>query len=795
MWHPTLRKSSCSSCSQGSFSDGVTPKGCNHERAPLKLLCDNMKYQIISRAFYGWLAYCRHLSTVRTHLSALVNHTIVAPDVPRDAYKGLTTDVWQAFLQDCTVDEQVRVCYQQTMREWLGCEEIVRQREKEQHAAALAKCISGASMDSSSQKMIHHDSTVSNEVKHTYIQSHSSQSSDRQSLARLQSDSSSSTQVFESVEEVDQIETEPKNEEAKQVPKMPNGALQNGTSSPDSGHPSSRNFSVTSGLSDGSLSTEDSGAPDTAPRSAAVPQAPQSPVKPAGVESDGLTEDRQAKGKVKDKEEEAKEVKAADATKTAENTKTEVTGGNMNQPLKEELVKEPRIQETVEESGAIETEGPKCEDKDLADIKGSLESGDKETSGVDTMMVSSEKEVEVNNEETSKLEKTAETNVENEMEKSKTSKPQEVSLADGKENTFRDPAAPEVEKNLVFSADSEVSRARETYFTSQKDEAQVMTESDESPSAIEMEEIPKAKVSMVPWSRKGRCEASSFSEDSAPHVELRQEEEQGKPSPEGTESILSEEPEMESLYPNFDSLTGSENTKNEATSQESTTGSPFSQELLDLYTLNLHRIEKDVQRCDRNYWYFTPANLEKLRNIMCSYIWRHLDIGYVQGMCDLLAPLLVILDDGDCFTELMKRMNQNFPHGGAMDTHFANMRSLIQILDSELFELMHQNGDYTHFYFCYRWFLLDFKRELVYDDVFAVWETIWAAKYVSSNHFVLFIALALVEIYRDIILENNMDFTDIIKFFNEMAEHHSIKQILTQARDLVYKVQMLIENK
>ncbi|XP_026178511.1 small G protein signaling modulator 1 isoform X8 [Mastacembelus armatus] len=453
MWHPTLRKSSCSSCSQGSFSDGATPKGCNHERAPLKLLCDNMKYQIISRAFYGWLAYCRHLSTVRIHLSALVNHTIVAPDVPCDAYKGLTTDMWQKFLQDCTayeeqellrlvyfggvdpslrkevwpfllghyqfgmseaerkeVDEKVRVCYQQTMREWLGCEEIVRQREKEQHAAALAKCSSGASMDSSSQKMCHHDSTISNE-------SQSSQSSDRQSMAHLQSDSSSSTQ----------------------------------------------------------------------------------------------------------------------------------------------------------------------------------------------------------------------------------------------------------------------------------------------------------------------------------------------------------------------------------------------QELLDLYTLNLHRIEKDVQRCDRNYWYFTPANLEKLRNIMCSYIWRHLDIGYVQGMCDLLAPLLVILDDEamafSCFTELMKRMNQNFPHGGAMDTHFANMRSLIQILDSELFELMHQNGDYTHFYFCYRWFLLDFKRELVYDDVFAVWETIWAAKYVSSSHFVLFIALALVEIYRDIILENNMDFTDIIKFFNEMAEHHNITQILTLARDLVYKVQMLIENK
>lgn len=70
------------------------------------------------------------------------------------------------------------------------------------------------------------------------------------------------------------------------------------------------------------------------------------------------------------------------------------------------------------------------------------------------------------------------------------------------------------------------------------------------------------------------------------------------------------------------------------------------QEQLDLYLLNLHRIDKDVRRCDRTYWYFTPANLEKLRNIMCSYVWQHLEIGYVQGMCDLLAPLLVVLDDG-----------------------------------------------------------------------------------------------------------------------------------------------------
>ncbi|XP_059975214.1 small G protein signaling modulator 1 isoform X1 [Mesoplodon densirostris] len=292
LWQPSPRKSSCSSCSQSGSADGGSTNGCNHERAPLKLLCDNMKYQILSRAFYGWLAYCRHLSTVRTHLSALVNHMIVSPDLPCDAGHGLTAEIWEQYLQDSTsyeerellrliyyggiqpeirkavwpfllghyqfgmteterkeVDEQMHACYAQTMSEWLGCEAIVRQRERESHAAALAKCSSGASLDSHLHRMMHRDSTISNE-------SSQSCSSGRQNI-RLQSDSSSSTQVFESVDEVEQVEAECRLEEKQ--PKIPNGNLVNGTCSPDSGHPSSHNFS--SGLSEHSepsLSTEDS---------------------------------------------------------------------------------------------------------------------------------------------------------------------------------------------------------------------------------------------------------------------------------------------------------------------------------------------------------------------------------------------------------------------------------------------------------------------------------------------------------------------------------------------------------
>ncbi|KAM9178543.1 small G protein signaling modulator 1 [Mergus octosetaceus] len=648
MWQPNTRKSSCSSCSQSGSSDGGPPNGCSHERAPLKLLCDNMKYQILSRAFYGWLAYCRHLSTVRTHLSALVNHNIVSPDVPCNASSGLTVDIWQKYLEDSTsyedqellrliyyggiqheirkavwpfllghyqfgmteaerkeADDQIRTCYEHTMAEWLGCEAIVRQREKESHAAALAKCSSGASLDSHIQRMMHRDSTISNE-------SSQSCSSGRQNHARLQSDSSSSTQVFESVDEVEQTEADAQLEDGKQS-KIPNGNVPNGTCSPDSGHPSSQNFSIASGFSERSFSNEDS-----------------------ALETNKSSASSQGK------------------------------------------------------AGGSDTRAPQ-------DLDGAAQ--EEKLQGQDSL-----------------------------------------------EGEF--PSGGSLDFVPVGESSAGVLRGRDAV-------ALTVVES---------------------WA-DSEAEKQSLVE---------------------SEDNLSEEPEMESLYPQLDSLAVADLANSEA-SPVSSTGVTYSPELLDMYTVNLHRIEKDVQRCDRNYWYFTPANLEKLRNIMCSYIWQHIEIGYVQGMCDLLAPLLVILDDEalafSCFTELMKRMNQNFPHGGAMDTHFANMRSLIQILDSELFELMHQNGDYTHFYFCYRWFLLDFKRELVYDDVFAVWETIWAAAHVSSTHYVLFIALALVEMYRDIILENNMDFTDIIKFFNEMAERHNTKQILKLARDLVYKVQTLIENK
>lgn len=145
-----------------------------------------MKRQIISRAFYGWLAYCRHLSTVRTHLSGLV-HGRITPEagaesglseecwrnmqdengmikddveVYRLVYYGgvshnIRKEVWPFLLghhlfgttreERAELDENTRHYYETTMSEWLAVEAIVRQRDKEKTAHAVAKLSSGGS--------------------------------------------------------------------------------------------------------------------------------------------------------------------------------------------------------------------------------------------------------------------------------------------------------------------------------------------------------------------------------------------------------------------------------------------------------------------------------------------------------------------------------------------------------------------------------------------------------------------------------------------------------------------------
>lgn len=57
--------------------------------------------------------------------------------------------------------------YQRVLAEWKACEVVVRQREREAHPATLTKFSSGSSIDSHVQRLVHRDSTISNDVSPT----------------------------------------------------------------------------------------------------------------------------------------------------------------------------------------------------------------------------------------------------------------------------------------------------------------------------------------------------------------------------------------------------------------------------------------------------------------------------------------------------------------------------------------------------------------------------------------------------------------------------------------------------
>ncbi|CAH8625293.1 unnamed protein product [Dicrocoelium dendriticum] len=225
-------------------------------------------------------------------------------------------------------------------------------------------------------------------------------------------------------------------------------------------------------------------------------------------------------------------------------------------------------------------------------------------------------------------------------------------------------------------------------------------------------------------------------------------------------------------------------------------------------------VHKDVVRCDRNNTLFSnnysrgSDNLHILRRVVLTYLWEHLEDGYTQGMCDIVAPILALISSGCTDQDIVEETTYIYFHhllqtysgklftvaygSSEMDRNFSTLKTLIQATDPELATYFQSTGNFANLYFCYRWFLLNFKREFKYTEIFRVWETEMAAKPLVSQRFEFFVALALIQTYREVIIHAHMEFTDILKFFSERAEKHDVNKILALSRAFVTEVRHLL---
>ncbi|CAI4057647.1 hypothetical protein N7582_000899 [Saccharomyces uvarum] len=247
----------------------------------------------------------------------------------------------------------------------------------------------------------------------------------------------------------------------------------------------------------------------------------------------------------------------------------------------------------------------------------------------------------------------------------------------------------------------------------------------------------------------------------------------------------------------------------------------------------IFRISKDVRRCDRNLSIFqyntidglpplsqeSPENgndkdivelageesdeaddeiknphLIHLQNILTTYNVYNTNLGYVQGMTDLLSPIYVIMKDEWktfwCFTHFMDVMERNFLRDqSGIHEQMLTLVELAQLMLPELSEHLNK-CDSGNLFFCFRMLLVWFKREFDMQDIMHIWENFWTFFY--NSQFQLFFMLAILQKNSQAILQHLNQFDQILKFFNELNGKLDWNDLMVRAELLFKKFEKMM---
>ncbi|KAG0297144.1 GTPase activating protein [Linnemannia gamsii] len=259
------------------------------------------------------------------------------------------------------------------------------------------------------------------------------------------------------------------------------------------------------------------------------------------------------------------------------------------------------------------------------------------------------------------------------------------------------------------------------------------------------------------------------------------------------------------------------------------------------------RIEKDVHRTDRTISFFASEtlpnfsgdftgvgsneNLELLKDILLTYnIWAakspsdraasddktskslpsealateatsnspvelNLLEGYVQGMSDLLAPVFAVMGDEVmgfwAFVGLMEKTKKNFYRDQVgMQSQLETLCKMIRVLDPKLYRHL-EKCEALNLFFCFRWLLIWFKREFEWVDIMRLWEVLFSDH--LSTQFQLFVALAVLDKHRDVMIDHLQGFDEILKYVNDLSMTIDLEESLQNAEVLYRRLEHIAE--
>uniref|UniRef100_A0A0D6R3V2 Rab-GAP TBC domain-containing protein n=1 Tax=Araucaria cunninghamii TaxID=56994 RepID=A0A0D6R3V2_ARACU len=197
----------------------------------------------------------------------------------------------------------------------------------------------------------------------------------------------------------------------------------------------------------------------------------------------------------------------------------------------------------------------------------------------------------------------------------------------------------------------------------------------------------------------------------------------------------------------------------------------------------------------------------RLVAILETYALYDPEIGYCQGMSDLLSPFVALMDEDYeafwCFVHFMHIARDNFRLDEVGIRKQLNMvAKIIKAKDPHLYKHL-ENLEAQDFFFVYRMVVVLFRRELSFEQTLCLWEVIWANQAAiragirksawrkgkhrapPTNDLLLYAIAASVLQKRNLIIEKHTSMDDILRECNSMAGHLDVWKLLDDAHDLV----------
>jgi hypothetical protein len=220
----------------------------------------------------------------------------------------------------------------------------------------------------------------------------------------------------------------------------------------------------------------------------------------------------------------------------------------------------------------------------------------------------------------------------------------------------------------------------------------------------------------------------------------------------------------------------------------------------------------------KDYDHLEPYRIHhasRLVAILEAYAIYDQEIGYCQGMSDLLAPLLAVLEDDDeafwCFAGFMRKARHNFRLDEVgIRRQLSMVARIIKYKDFHLYRHLEMLQAEDCF-FVYRMVVVLFRRELTFEQTLCLWEVMWADQAANraeiansswrklqlgappTDDLLLYAIAASVLQKRKLIIESYSSMDEIIRECNSMAGQLDIWKLLDDAHDLVVTLHDRIE--